>query len=254
MLGLVLASSACGGGDGAAGARTAGDEGDEGDGGGTTLTVLAASSLTDAGPRLARAWARDHPEVRLRFSFAGSQELAAQVRAGVPADVLVTADQQTMRDLGDAVGPAEVVATNRLVIVVAPDNPERIERLAGLARDDVVVVLAAPEVPAGRYAREALREAGVRVRPASEEPTVRAVLTRVRLGEADAGLVYATDASAGGDEVATVRLPADAAPVARYPAAAVANAPDPAQAAAFVRWLGSTAAREQLSASGFGAP
>ena len=113
----------------------------------------------------------------------------------------------------------QVFARNRLVIVVAPGNPEHVRRIADLSRHGLVVVLADPSVPAGKYAAEALADAGVHVRPASLEDNVRSVLTKVRLGEADAGIVYRTDALSAGSAVATVDLPTG--PVAAYPIAAV---------------------------------
>lgn len=220
----------------------------------TTLTVLAAASLTDASKAVAADYARTHPGVRLRFSLAGSQELASQVRQGAPADVIVTADQKTMTGLGDLVRDTAVVARNRLTIVVGKGNPKGVRGLADLARKDVVTVLAAPQVPAGRYARAALDRAGVKVTPRSQEPDVRAVLTRVRLGEADAGIVYVTDAAAAGRDVTAVPIPDAVNQVARYPAAVVAASGHQAAAQAFVRWLASADGARVLARFGFQAP
>lgn len=219
-----------------------------------TLTVLAASSLTDAADGLTTAYGRTEPGVRLRFSLAGSQELASQVRQGAPADVIVTADEKTMTGLGDDVRDATVVAHNRLTIVVGKGNPKHVTGLADLARHDVVTVLAAPQVPVGRYSRAALAAAGVTLTPASEEPDVRAVLTRVRLGEADAGIVYVTDARSAGSDVTTVPIPAAFDQAATYPAAVVAASEHRAAAAAFVRWLASPAGTQVLARSGFEGP
>ncbi len=220
----------------------------------TTVTVLAASSLTTAVEDITTAYRAAHPDVRLRFSLAGSQELASQVRQGVPADVLVTADEPTMQVLGAAVREPVIIATNRLTMVVAAGNPKRLTALADLARADVVTVLAAPNVPAGRYARTVLDRADVAVDARSEEPDVRAVLTRVRLGEADAGIVYATDVAAAEDEVDGIVIPADVNVLARYPAAVVADTGQPAEASAFVAWLASSAGQAVLARSGFERP
>jgi len=220
----------------------------------TTLTVLAAASLTDVSADLAGAYEREHPDVRLRFSLAGSQELASQVRQGAPADALVTADEPTMRGLGRRVRAAAVVATNRLTIVVGARNPEAVRSLTDLGRPDLVVVLAAPDVPAGRYARDVLDRAGVEVSARSEEPDVRAVLTRVRLGEADAGIVYTTDAASAGGDVETVTIADEDNVAARYPAAVVRTTEHPAEAAAFVEWLTSPTAARIFAAAGFGSP
>ncbi len=184
--------------------------------GSSTATVLAAASLTDAFRAVGTAFHRAHPDENVRFSFAGSQSLVAQVKEGAPADVLATADERTMATVRDRLtGPPQTFARNVLVIAVAPGNPKGVHGLADLARPGLTVVLAAPAVPAGAYARQALEAAGVTVHPASLEENVRAVLTKVELGEADAGVVYASDATAAGRQVASV--PVQDSPTATYP-------------------------------------
>lgn len=220
--------------------------------GSTTVTVLAAASLTDAFTKMERAYEHSHPGIDLEFSFAGSPEVVSQVRQGAPASVVATADQETMAELSEHVNRRTVFARGTLVIVTAPGNPKHIDRLADLARDDVTLVLAAPEVPAGNYAREVLSDAGVRVRPSSEEQDVRAVLSRVRLGEADAGIVYASDAQVARDEVGVV--PIRYQPSIRYPAAVVTDGPHPVAARTFVTWLDSERAQKILGNYGFARP
>jgi molybdate transport system substrate-binding protein len=178
-----------------------------------TVTVFAASSLTNAFAAEAAAFAQ-HTGGRTTFSFAGSQELVAQVQQGAPADVVATADLPTMAKLPHA-SAARIFARNRLVIVTAPGNPKHVTRLADLARPGLLVVLAAPTVPAGRYAAQALAKAAVTVHAKSLEDNVRGVLTKVLLGEADAGIVYASDATSAGRGVAMVPIPDG--PVASYP-------------------------------------
>ncbi|GAA2361485.1 molybdate ABC transporter substrate-binding protein [Streptomyces carpaticus] len=236
-----------------AGCATDGD----GDGATTELTVLAAASLTDVFTEAGALFEDEHDGVTVRFSFAGSQELAAQINQGAPADALVTADTATMdavrAETGDHGAPA-VIARNALVIVTPPGNPADVTDLAGLGRDGLRLVLAAPEVPAGRYGEEILDRAGVTVTPVSQEPNVRAVLSKVRLAEADAGLVYATDAASAGDAVDTFPIPAGQNVVAEYPAAVLNSTAHPDEAAAFVAWLGTAPAQELLTDAGFAAP
>ena len=206
------------------------------------VTVLAAASLTEAFGDLGRA----------TFSFAGSQQLVAQVEAGAPVDVVATADAEAMDRLVRAglVGEPRDFARNRLAIAVEPGNPKQITALADLDRDGLKVVLADPAVPAGRYTRQVLARAGVDVRPVSLELDVKAVARTVAAGEADAGLVYATDVAAG----ARVDVPDAVNVVATYPVAVVATSGKRAQAEAFVDRLLGPEGRAALAGRGFGLP
>jgi molybdate transport system substrate-binding protein len=238
---LLAPLAACGGGD-RGGADTA------------RLTVLAASSLTDVFRAVGAAYERSHPGAEVTFSFAGSQELAAQVRQGAPADALVTADTKTMQSLASDTGEAVVIAGNRLVIAVEKGNPHRIGSPADLADSRLKVVLAAPQVPVGRYSRQLLDARGIDVRPVSQEPNVRAVLSKVELGEADAGLVYRTDATAAAGTTDAVDIPDEHNAVASYPAAPLNAAQDPDAAQAFVTWLSGPDAQKILRDAGFQQP
>ena len=176
-----------------------------------SITVFAASSLTDAVSRIGADFEKAHPGVMLHFTFAGSSTLAAQIEQGAIGDVFASADQPTMQKLvqaGLVSGAPLVFARNHLQIVVARGNPEHISGLADLSRAGLVVVLCAPAVPCGRYAGQALERAAVTVRPASQEADVKAVVSKVALGEADAGIVYVTDVKAAGTTVQGVDIPA----------------------------------------------
>jgi molybdate transport system substrate-binding protein len=250
---LALLAGACGGGTTATGGADASDAAEDLSG---DLTVFAASSLTDAFSDLAASFSEQYPDVEGAFNFAGSQTLAGQIAQGAPADVFASADQTQMdvvTDAGLAAGEPEVFISNVLEIAVEPGNPLGITGLEDLAKPDLVVVLAAPEVPAGQYAAEALANAGVDVTPASLEVDVRSVLSKVALGEADAGIVYRSDIVAGGDGVEGVEIPEDQNVPASYPIVTLADAPNPA-AAAFVDYVLSEEGQTTLVEYGFTAP
>lgn len=218
------------------------------------LTVLAASSLTDAFKKAGAAYEKENPGTKVTFSFAGSQELAAQVKQGAPADALVTADTKTMDGLSGETGTPTVIAKNRLVIAVGEGNPEKVGNLKDLADTKLKVVLAAPEVPVGRYSEQILDAQKIAVKPVSQEPNVRAVLSKVELGEADAGLVYKTDAETAPDKVDAIDIPDAENAVASYPAATLKGSKHSEAAAAFVAWLSTPAAQKILQGAGFQQP
>lgn len=218
--------------------------------GSDSARVLAATSLTAAFRDLGSSGDA------VQLSFAGSQALVAQVEQGSPADVIATADAATMDRLaraGRLASPPRIFATNRLAIAVAAGNPRQIRGLSDLSRPGLVVVLAAPQVPAGRYAAEVLSRAGVRVRPSSLEENVGAVVTKVALGEADAGLVYVTDI-AGKKGVAGVDIPAGQNVVARYPVALLKDAAHADAGQRFVDRLLSAEGQRILRDHGFSPP
>ncbi|WP_371654071.1 MULTISPECIES: molybdate ABC transporter substrate-binding protein [unclassified Streptomyces] len=218
------------------------------------LTVLAAASLTDVFKAAGAAYEKGHPGTKVTFSFAGSQELAAQVKQGAPADALVTADTKTMDGLKSDTGAATVITRNRLVIATGKGNPKKVGALKDLADTKLKVVLAAPEVPVGRYSKKVLDAQKITVKPVSQEPNVRAVLTKVELGEADAGIVYKTDAASATGKVDAVEIPDAQNAVAQYPAATLKASKNADAAAAFVQWLSSPEAQKILQDAGFQKP
>ncbi|MEV8585659.1 molybdate ABC transporter substrate-binding protein [Streptomyces sp. NPDC051180] len=218
------------------------------------LTVLAAASLTDVFKTAGAAYEKSHPGTKLTFSFAGSQELVAQVSQGSPADVLVTADTKSMDKVKAETGEPAIIAKNRLVIATVEGNPFKVDDLKDLADTKLKVVLAAPEVPAGKYSKQILDAQKITVKPVSQEPNVRAVLSKVELGEADAGLVYKTDAASAEDKVDAVEIPDAQNAIAKYPAAALKGSKNAEAAAAFVAWLSSPEGQKILQDAGFQKP
>ena len=219
-----------------------------------TVTVLAAASLTDAFGAEAKAFEAADPGVRVQTSFAGSSTLAAQIEQGAPADVFASADTAQMDRLTSRslVDTPQVFAHNSLQIIVRPGNPEGITSLADLAGPGVVYVTAAPDVPIGHYAAQALQKAGVQVTPASQEADVKGIVTKVTTGEADAGIVYATDVAAAGKAAQGVAVPARDDVRATYPVAVLRDAPNAAAGRAFVDFLLSAQGQRILASYGFG--
>lgn len=218
-----------------------------------SVTVLAASSLTESFNDIGRRFQVLHPQASVSFSFGASSTLVQQVNAGAPADVLATADGLTMRGAVKAgsVSDPTVFAHNRLTIVVGKGNPKGVRALADLARPGMIVVLCALEVPCGSFASEVLDKAAVKVSPRSLEANVKAVVSKVTLGEADAGIVYTTDVQAAGASVEGVAIPDDQNVVAAYPIAPVKRAPDPTLARAFVDFVLGPDGQDALRSAGF---
>lgn len=219
-----------------------------------TLTVFAAASLTDAFTELGETFEQIDPDVEVEFSFASSSDLARQVIEGAPAAVFASADTANMdkvTEAGLSAGAPTVFATNHPEIIVAPGNPLGIDGLGDLAERDLVVVLCAPEVPCGAYADQVIRRAGVSVTADSLEENVRGVVTKVTLGEADAGIVYRTDVLAAGAEADGVGIPAAVDVVAEYPIVPVSGGAD---ADRFVEYVTGPIGQDLLASYGFGAP
>jgi molybdate transport system substrate-binding protein len=221
-----------------------------------TLSVYAAASLTGAFDEIAALLEHENPAVDVQVSYDGSSTLATQIAAGAPADVFASADQKNLQPLADdaLVGPATVFAGNTLRIAVAPGNPLQIDTLDDLARPGVLTVLCAAQVPCGAASAALLSNADVTLSPASEEQNVTAVVTKIAGGEADAGLVYATDVAANPGRIEGVTPAGASEVVGHYPIAVVADSAHAAAAQAFVDLVLSPAGQAVLAAHGFLAP
>lgn len=219
------------------------------------LVVFAAASLTEAFADIATGFELANPDTKIIFNSAGSQQLAGQIIAGAPADVFASADTRQMDNVAEqgllAAAPVPF-AQNELAIAVERGNPLDINGLEDLARPDLAVVLAADEVPAGRYTNEMLAAKGIPVAPVSREPSVRAALSRVVLGEADAGVVYRSDISANSGDVTGVAIPAEDNIIATYPAAVIAGGNHSEAGQLFVAYLVGTNGQATLLDHGFG--
>lgn len=220
------------------------------------ITVFAAASLTEAFTAIGRQFEAAHPGTKVTFSFGPSSGLANQITAGAPADVFAPASTSEMQRVADAgaVRTWRAFATNVLEIAVPPPNPAGVTGVADLARPGVKVVLCQAQVPCGTVAAKVLANAGVRVTAVSQEADVKAVLSKVVLGEADAGVVYATDVRAAGAKVKGIEIPAGVNASTQYPIAALEQATNAPTARAFVDFVLSDAGRSVLSAAGFQAP
>jgi molybdate transport system substrate-binding protein len=237
---LALASPACGGADG---------------GDAVTITVGAAASLTAAFEEIGAAFTAANPDVTVQFSFGASSDVARQIGEGAPIEVFASADTKNMDKVvaGAGVsGEPAVFATNSLQVIVAAGNPKRITGIDDLARADLLVVTCSPEVPIGRYTQQVLEAVGVTVEPVSLEENVKGIVSKVTLGEADAGVVYRTDVLAAGDAATGVDIPDDVNVKAAYPIVALKGA-SPA-AVDFVAFVLSDAGQAVLQRFGFGAP
>lgn len=228
-----------------------------GAGAGRAVTVLAAASLTESFTTLGKAFETAHPGVKVKFSFGGSSTLAQQITQGAPADVFAAASPATMKtvvDGGLAAGAPQTFVRNRLVIAVPKDNPGKVKGLRDLSSKKIKVVLCAAQVPCGAAAQKALAAAGVKVTPVSQEQDVKAALTKVRMGEVDAGLVYRTDAKAAAAQVRGIEFPESAKAINDYPIAVLAKAPQSALAKQFVELVLSGQGRTVLTQAGFESP
>jgi molybdate transport system substrate-binding protein len=224
------------------------------------ITVFAAASLREAFEDLAKTF-EAKTKVKVRLNLAGSQELRTQVEHGAKADVFASADQKHMDALvtGKLAENPRTFARNTPVVIVPKGNPAKVGSFDQLPKAKKIVI-GTPEVPIGNYTLQILDKAGadfkakVIANVASRELNVRQVLAKVTLGEADAGVVYRTDALAGKDKVEIIEIPAKVNVIAEYPVAVLSKAPQAAAAKAFVDLLLSGDGQKRLAAAGFVAP
>ncbi|WP_109527396.1 MULTISPECIES: molybdate ABC transporter substrate-binding protein [Nocardia] len=222
-----------------------------------TVTVFAAASLTETFTELGKQFEAAHPGVKVVYSFGASSALAEQINQGAPADVFASAapkNMQQVRDKGEVTVAPVTFVRNRLEIAVPKGNPGAITGLADFGRTEPKIALCAEQVPCGAAAKTVFETAGITPQPDTREQDVKAVLTKVTLGEVDAALVYRTDVKAAGDKVAGIEFPESAKAVNDYPVAPLAHAPNAAAAAAFVEFVTGAQAKTVFTAAGFDTP
>lgn len=219
-----------------------------------TASVFAAASLTASFNAIGTAFQAAHPGVTIKFNFGGTPTLVTQIEQGASADVLASADTTNMDKLktdGFTAGTPQVFAHNKLEIVVAAGNPKGITGLADLTKPGVIYITEAPTVPAGKYALQILANANVKVTPKSLETDVKSVVSKIELGEADAGIVYVTDVTAAGNKVAGVPIPDSVNVIATYPIVAVKGTKNADIANAFIAYVLSADGQATLQSFGF---
>ncbi|MEE6177422.1 molybdate ABC transporter substrate-binding protein [Mycobacterium sp. 050134] len=222
-----------------------------------SLVVFAAASLKAAFTQIGQQFKAENPGNGVDVEYAGSSELATQLTQGATADVFASADTARMDAVAKAgllAGDPTNFASNTLVIVTAPGNPKGVASFRDLARPGLSVVTCQKPVPCGATTLRVENSTGVRLSPVSEEPSVTDVLNKVTSGQADAALVYVTDAISAGGKVTTVNFPEAAGAVNVYPIAVLKRAPRPELAQKFVTLVTSDAGRKTLAQSGFAKP
>lgn len=240
---LTLVLSACGSSDKAAD--------------GPTIMVFAAASLKSTFAEIGERFETTNPGAGVEFSFAGSSDLVTQLTQGAYADVFASADTKNMDTAAQAdllEGDPVNFASNTLTIAVAPGNPEQIASFQDLTKPGLTVVVCAPQVPCGSATQKVEEATGVDINPASEESSVSDVLNKVTTGQADAGLVYVTDATDAGQKVSAVPFPESADAVNTYPIAALESSEHQELARKFIEAVTGEAGQKTLQAAGFGKP
>jgi molybdate transport system substrate-binding protein len=221
-----------------------------------SITVFAAASLKESFTAIGKAFEAANPGTTVTFSFGASSTLATQITQGAPADVFAAASTKTMDTVtssGDAGAPT-TFAVNSMEIATPSPQTVPVAALADLANASVKTVVCQKDVPCGTAATKLFEQNKLTVTPVSEETDVKAVLTKVELGEADAGIVYVTDVKAAGDKVVGVQIPTDQNVTTTYPIATIKDSKNAATAAAFMAYVLSADGQKVLADAGFVAP
>ncbi|MDT5208477.1 MAG: molybdate transport system substrate-binding protein [Mycobacterium sp.] len=224
---------------------------------GAKIIVFAAASLKKTFTDIGEQFKTDNPSASVEFSFAGSSDLVTQLTQGAPADVFASADTKNMDKAAQAgllAGDPVNFASNTLTIAVAPGNPKKIASFKDLTQQGLNVVVCAPQVPCGSATQKVEQATGVTLNPVSEESAVTDVLSKVTTGQADAGIVYVTDAIGAGDKVASVAFPEAAGAVNTYPIAVLKGSKNPELARKFVDLVTGESGQKVLTAAGFAKP
>jgi molybdate transport system substrate-binding protein len=221
------------------------------------LLVSAAASLTDAFADMESAFEDANPDVDVVLNLGSSSALREQILEGAPADVFASANTSNMdqvAEAGEISGEAEIFATNSLQIAVPTGNPAEVTSLEDFAREELLIGLCAEDVPCGDFGRQALAKAGVVPSVDTNEPDVRALLTKIEAGELDAGITYVTDVLSASGSVEGLEIPAEVNIVAEYRIATLAGAPNPDGAPAWVEFVLSEEGQAILTSYGFTSP
>jgi molybdate transport system substrate-binding protein len=221
-----------------------------------TITVFAAASLQGSFTTLGQQFDAAHPGDTVKFSFGPSSGLATEITSGAPADVFASASPKNMDTVvaaGDASNPQDF-AKNTAEIAVPPSNPANVTSLTDLAKSSVKVATCQPQVPCGVLASEVIKNAGITVKPVTQEPDVKSTLNQVELGNVDAGIVYVTDVMAAGAKVKGITIPANDNASTLYPIASITNSKHLSVAQQFVAYVLSPTGQQVLATAGFEKP
>jgi molybdate transport system substrate-binding protein len=247
----AVAVAGCGSSGGGSSSSTSGSSSSTG-----TITVLAAASLTGSFTQLGKQFETAHKGDTVKFSFGPSSGLATEITSGAPADVFASAAPANMQQVvsaGDASNPQNF-AKNKAEVAVPPNNPGKVKSVNDLAKKSVKVALCQPQVPCGVVASEVFKNLGIKVKPVTQQPDVKSVLTQVETGNVDAGMVYVTDVMAAGSKVKGITIPASDNATTEYPIATISSSKHKSIAQAFVSYVLSPAGQQVLAAAGFEKP